>query len=231
MFADTPGKPDPSELSNMIQGLLSNDDAEVILEQEAELLNHVTSSGVKVKGIAPMIKIYGIQNDGTRRTLIVSLSEIPEDSRLKHGMVHVMGRQFAQREGSVMPLALTLVTEAWVASQAPDAKEYVMPRDNPDRVEAAIITMMTFDGRTALRGYALRRRTDETVVLIPKPMMKYEIKEYQENVACTAPLLKEFFMGYALAKLGEPVPECYADVNIDVHEVKQPDATEEDDQS
>lgn len=225
MFADTPGEPAPGELNNMIQSLLSDEQAEVIIEQEAEFLNHVTSTGVK--GITPMIKIFGIQN-GARCTLLVGLGNIPEDSRTKHGMIHMMGREFAQKKETIMPLALTMVTEAWVATQAPDCKEQVMPRDNPDRVEAAIILLMTFDGRTALRGYELRRRTDETVVLIPKPMLKYEVKNHETDVACTAPLLKEFFMGYAMAKLDEPAPECYADVNINVHEVNQPNAPEED---
>ena len=73
----------------------------------------------------------------------------------------MIGAQTTAKSG--LPLAIAFCCEAWRG-----VNPRVRPADDPERIECVSITVLTVDGRARAVFYDLRRKTDDTLVMVKR---------------------------------------------------------------
>lgn len=127
------------------------------------------------------VKHYDSDEKVLKTDMISVLGGLPED---KHGFMQSLGMQFI--ENDKMPMSIVLCTEAWSAPQNGD----MMPRDNPDRIEIAMICGLTADRKSSMWRFEIKR---EGEFIIPA---KYEQDVDMKEIIPA--ILTAFFRGVLL---------------------------------
>ncbi len=181
-----------------------------ILLLDAQLLQSLKDSIAFVKKLAaegektiqPLAQILVLEPDLSISMAAVQMPAIPSDPELKQGLFRSLGRQIQQQMDGLI-VAITFHCEAWAVLSSLDQLDE-RPSTHPGRVETILFSAMSFDGRAVATMFDLRRRADQTLLLVPLREFAPEIiapSSSRNGTITDAPLLRAFFMGVASALL------------------------------
>lgn len=179
--------------------------------------------------LTPMLHIFSVPSKGQTVTEVVEKPELIQTVVMMAGfgdnkreMLRFLGAKMAENKEFGSPMALFLITEAWVAMETPKErkenkdKPFIPPSERPDRNEVVMISGCTLDMRFNMMTYMIRR-VGKNIMLGEKKVMDYVASSKN---TFESPLMQEFFWGWMMAKDGQD-PESFrpAGVKGDVNEL------------
>lgn len=107
----------------------------------------------------------------------------------KSVMLQLGSKAYGDRQ---IPCSVTLISEAWISLQAlGERRKYILPEEDPERIEAVIYHTMAVDGRTR-HGYRPFTRNPQGK-LVALPDQEWTIAP---NNAAKSALLAQFYKGF-----------------------------------
>lgn len=139
--------------------------------------------------IMPMLHVV-VWNPKTmeREHEVFGIADSFNDTIEKRAVLHGIGIRLYKEH--LMPLAWFLMCEAWVSTQPPDKpRQYILPQDDPERREVAIVFGMGLNSEHVWRGATKEVKRDAENNMRPAG-------EWEHPVGAEYPLLTSLLRGF-----------------------------------
>lgn len=148
------------------------------------------------KSFAPLVRIKAVDKDFKITDIIVSLTDIPEDSNERHYMMNQLGRQCISQ--GYIPILITFHCESWMLVVDEDTRLGLPIRDHSERIEVIQVTTLAINRKACGRIFEMRRKEDDSLILFPykeEEYMKVSSIDDEDDCIIVPYLLTNFFAG------------------------------------
>jgi len=175
------------------------------LVTDQEIREHLDRACTHVKAIAasgqreiyPLLHIMSRSKPGEPFSpIIIKVDQLPEAPDDRMAIFARIGHHAASVvTPDALPCLAIHMTEAWMVLAALGEDITCRPSKSPKRVECVVISAMAIDGRSAGAIYELRRRSDQTLVLVERNAVPRTVAPADGETALRSNLLAALFDG------------------------------------